>query len=320
MHNQSNEPVLGIDIGGTKVFIGLVSSGGQILHSYKYPMQRGKPDVLFNDLTVGIDRVLKEAKQQPKAIGIGLKGHVDAEHNQILSSSLIQMDAPYDLCAELTRRYGLPAAIDNDVNAATLAEAAIGAGRTANHFVYVNIGTGSAIGVYENGTLMRGRNNNYGEIGYTLCRRTNGEDGLFFLEDVASGRGLDHEIRRLGAQYTHSVLQNAMMNQTTLVSAVEIFEAYRNGDELAICAVEHALEVLALSILNFECLLNCGLYIFGGGIVKDPWFFGMLQNTVQKLCKLTKLQFTVQMRMSDLGAENVGLLGAASIALSVLEK
>lgn len=319
MCSQLDDTVLGIDIGGTKVFIGIVSREGKIVQSYQYPMRRGKPEQVLSGLTAGIERMLEEAHARPKAIGIGLKGHVDAAHNRIFSSSLIQMDSPYDLCAALSERYGIPAAIDNDVNAATLAEAAMGAGRTSDHFVYVNIGTGSAIGVYEKGALRRGRNNNYGEIGYMLCRRAAGEDSLFCLENVASGKGLDNEIRRLAPHYPRSILQDAMKDQQAMVGAVEIFEAYLGGDELAVRAVDNALEALAVSILNFECLLNCGLYIFGGGIVKDPWFFAKLQGKVQEIRKETRLPFAVEMRMSDLGAANVGLLGAASIAFAVLE-
>lgn len=317
MRNLLDDVVLGIDVGGTKTLIGLVTRNGKILHTYKYPMCHTSKEAFFDKLTKGIDHLLADTGMKPMAIGVGLKGHVDADRNIILSSSLIETDSPYDLCAALSQRYGLPAAIDNDVNAATLAEATLGAGKTCEHFVYVNIGTGSAIGVYDKGQILRGRNNNYGEIGYMLLRHSNGE--LFCLEDVASGKGLDDEIRRLGSAYPQSVLQPTMTRQSTPVGAIEIFDACQKGDALAMLAVNNALEALALSIINFECLLDCGLYIFGGGIVKDPWFFNLLQDGVRRLCVEKNLRFNIDMRMSELGAANAGLLGAASVALAILK-
>lgn len=320
MGRQPDDTVLGIDIGGTKALIAIVSREGQILHSYKYPMKPGTPGTLLDKLTQGIDHVLSASGGAPAAIGVGLKGHVDASRKVILSSSLIDMEGSFDLCSALSQRYSIPAAIDNDVNAATLAEAAMGAGKTADHFVYVNIGTGSAIGIYENGTLLRGQSNNSGEIGYMLCRRSGEDQTLFCMEDVASGKGLNNEIRRLAPKYPNSMLQESMRDRGAMVGAAEIFSACHEGDELAAHAVDNAIDALATCILNFECLLDCGLYIFGGGIVNDPWFFAQLQSRVRQISAEAQLPFAVEMRMSDLGAANVALLGAACIAFAALEK
>ncbi len=319
---QSQDVVLGVDIGGTKMFVGLVSRQGKILHSRRSPMRRVSREELFSLLSEGIAQVLQETDQRPQAIGIGLKGHIDANNNRILSSSLLDMDGPYDLCADLTRRYGIPAAIDNDVNAATLAEARLGAGRTSDHFVYVNIGTGSAIGVYGEGRLLRGRGNACGEIGYTLCHSPGTESDLFCLEDAASGKGLDNEIRRLLPLYPSSILGSAIAQISpengAKVEADQIFQAYQAGDPLALHAVNGALDALAVSLVNFECLLDFGLYLFGGGIVTEPWFFAAMETRVRRLICAHRLPLRMEMRMSALGAANVGLLGASCVAFGAL--
>ncbi|MGN0772348.1 MAG: ROK family protein [Candidatus Ventricola sp.] len=316
-NNPGREAVLGIDIGGTKVLVGLVSRGGEILCSERRPVVWGEDRALFDAICEAADSLLAAAGDAVRvlAVGIGVKGHV--QDNRLISSSVLGGAVSYDFCGMLREHFHLPVYADNDVNAATVAEAILGAGRDTNFFVYVNIGTGSALGIYDQGRLVRGRVNYSGEIGYTVCRLPQ-EDRLFCLEDVASGKGLSDETRRLAPAYPGSALALRAQRTVQNLSAIEIFDAWRAGDALAQEVVGRAVEVLAVSVINFECVLGSGLFIFGGGVISEPAFFDQVCARVQAIRAQLHLQLPLELRVSALGAANVGLLGAACVAFSAM--
>ena len=78
------------------------------------------------------------------------------------------------------------------------------------------------------------------------------------------------------------------------------------------------MEVLSISVINFECVLGSGLYIFGGGVISEPAFFEQVCARVQDIRTRMQLHLPLEMRVSTLGAANVGLLGAACVAFSAM--
>lgn len=313
VNDRGREVVLGVDVGGTKVLMGLVSREGEILLSEKRLVVWGDGQALLEAIFDAADSLLARAGDAFKllAVGIGIKGHV--QENRLISSSIMGGMVEYDFVGLMEAHFHLPVWIDNDVNAATMAEAILGAGRNNDFFVYVNIGTGSAVGIYDQGRLVRGRTNFSGEIGNMVCRIPQ-EDRLFCLEDVASGKGLCDETRRLAAGFPDSALAGKAAKEQ--LSAIQVFEAWHAGDPLAREVVGRAVDILATSIINFECMLGSGLYIFGGGVISEPAFFEQVCARVQAIRSQLGLSFPFEMRVSALGAANVGLLGAASVAFS----
>lgn len=316
-HSQCQEAVLGIDIGGTKVLVGLISREGKILCCERRPVVWGESLALLNDIFEAADSLLMSAGDSVRvlAVGVGVKGHV--QDNRLISSSVLGGTVTYDFCGLLQQHFHLPVYADNDVNAATVAEAILGEGKNNDFFVYVNIGTGSALGIYDQGRLVRGRVNYSGEIGYTICHLPQ-EDRLFCLEDVASGKGLSDEVHRLACRYPGSALAQKAQSTPQNLSAIEIFDAWRDGDALAREVVSRAVEVLSISVINFECVLGSGLYIFGGGVISEPAFFEQVCARVQDIRTRMNLHLPLEMRVSTLGAANVGLLGAACVAFSAM--
>ena len=316
VNNPITEAVLGIDIGGTKVLVGLVTRDGQILASVKRPVPLMDCDALLQAIYGAAEQLLDENPGvHVPAVGIGVKGHV--HRNRLVSSSVLGGKISYDFCGMIRDHFQLPVNIDNDVNAATVAEAILGAGKNTDFFVYVNIGTGSAIGIYDQGRLVRGHENFSGEIGYSLCRVPQ-ENRLFGLETVASGKGLNDEVRRLAPAYPDTVLAGGIADEDKRIPAAVIFDAWRAGDALACEVVSRAVETLAVSVINFECMLGAGLYIFGGGVINEPMFFEKVCSRVEQLKAEHGIPFPFDMRVSELGAANVGLLGAAGVAYSAL--
>ena len=305
---------LAIDIGGTKTAAGLVSDKGQILLSSRRPVVQGSARMLAESLQEQCRCLLQDASVKPASVGIGVKGLVNDRENRLVSSSILGGPQHDDLRKILEDSLGLPCAIDNDVNAATLAEAAWGAGREHDTFVYVNVGTGTAIGIYDRGRLVRGAVNTCGEIGEMLISLP-GESRLFFLENVASGKGLSDEAYRLASGYPSSVLQTAM-KESSRICASEIFAAARNRDPLACRVIQHACLALTVAMIQLEAVTGAGLYVFGGGVISDPLIFDSILGSVPDMCKKYSLPFTFRMRISALGAADAGLLGAAMLGFS----
>ena len=82
--------------------------------------------------------------------------------------------------------------------------------------------------------------------------------------------------------------------------------------------MSRAVEVLAINVINFECVLGSGLFIFGGGVISEPAFFEQVCARVQAIRTQLRLQLPLELRVSALGAANVGLLGAACVAFSAM--
>ena len=306
-----DKTVLAIDVGGTKTAAGLVNREGKILSSSRRPVVRDGLEKLVESLTEQARELLKDAAEQPCSMGVGIKGLVDDRHNCLVSSSILGGGQRKNLRELLEETIGLPCVIDNDVNAATLAEAAWGAGQENDTFVFVNVGTGTAIGIYDRGRLVRGSENTCGEVCNMLLPLP-GEEGLFSLEAVASGKGLADEAGRLAPRFPG----NALTKGGAPVRAQDIFSAARSGDALAERIIGNAIYALTLAVVQMEAVTGAGLYIFGGGVVSDPLIFDRLRAGVPECCRRYGLKLDMDLRISSLGAADAGLLGAARLAFS----
>ncbi|QQO07716.1 ROK family protein [Breznakiella homolactica] len=308
--------ILGIDIGGTKVRLGLVRDNGEILQTNRFPVKRGPLAEFGEELISQTGLFLTETGYADRinGIGIGAKGHIDNIKNRYASGSLFTGADGYDLCGELERVFGLPAFIDNDLHATVLAEARWGVGRGRNCFAYINVGTGFAVGLIDSGRLIRGDHNFAGEAGNCIFIPTDKRPYIHSLESVVSGGGLDKEVRRMISRFPDSALA-AKARTSEPVFSREIFDAYRNGDALAVDLVDDALLMLAYTIINLEHTLNSKLYVFGGGVVADGWFFDKLRGEVERISRESGRVWTAPMEISQLGVDTAGLLGAVSVFL-----
>lgn len=308
---RMEKTVLAIDVGGTKTAVGLVNEEGVIISACRKPVVRGSLEELAESLTGQARELLKES-DRPSAVGIGIKGLVDDRRNFLVSSSILGGAQRENLRDRLEESLGLPCIIDNDVNAATLAEAAWGAGRENDTFVFVNVGTGTAIGIYDRGRLVRGTKNTCGEVCNMLLPLPE-EEGLFSLESVASGKGLADEAVRLASRFPGSVLTKP----GTRASTQDVFSAARAGDPMAERIIGNAIFALTLAVVQIEAVTGAGLYIFGGGVVSDPLIFDRLRTGVPECCARYGLMLSTELRISSLGAADAGLLGAARLGFTV---
>jgi len=265
--------VLGVDIGGTKVAVGLMNSRGQILHAGRAPMTaRGSADQGFRAVLQAIDGVMPKARAAGvRAIGVCAPGWVESERGVLLSATNLPCWRNFPLARKIEKHYGLPTRLTNDASAAALAEAKWGAGSKYESIFYVSLGTGIGTAMVREGEIYHGRPGGGCEGGHMsinfngpLCGC--GKRGC--VEMYASGTAISTRARRLLRQSHNSrsqILKIAGENISN-VTTETVIKAARSGDPLATQILQEAAGHLAIWLGNIIDLLEPEVIIVGGGI------------------------------------------------------
>lgn len=301
---------LGIDIGGTKIGIGAVSRGGELLAVQRFTTPWGGYAQFQDRLSGYVDTFLQTyGDLEFAAVGVGFRALVDYRRQRIACSSIISDARDFDICQCLRQKLHLPIIVDNDVNAMACGELVFGLGKETGNFAYVNIGTGLGLGIVADGHLIRGSRCQAGEISCYLTEECTFMD----LESLLSGRGLDKRVRQLSFNYPESVLASRLGSNP--LQASEMIAAWRQGDRLAARIMEQGVHALALAIFNMETVLDSGLYIFGGGVVGDGWIISQIEEEIRCIAETASMPFEAKMKLSALGASHSGLIGAAALSI-----
>jgi glucokinase len=313
--------VMGVDVGGTKILIGLVERHGKVVWARRFPMQAGSSQTTL----LSIDRALAEFMQAlpagaaPASMGIGLVGHTDPQAGVWLNSINLHITQPAPLGQLISKQYGLPVALDNDVHAATLAEMRLGAGKGISDFVYLNVGTGIAAGLVVNGELVRGAANYAGELGHWMIEPDGelcacGQRGC--LEPIASGGRMLAQVRARLSAGEPSSLSAAAFRPDFDTSAV--FRAAEAGDRLAEQVAWRAAQALGMALTGLVNLLNPSLIVYGGGTVRDGWLMQHTGRWVREHAMPVARSALQGIVPSPLNPGQTGLLGAACLAWDII--
>ena len=204
----------------------------------------------------------------------------------------------------------VPAAIDNDVNLAALGEGWLGAAQHASDFVFLGIGTGVGAGIVLNRQIHRGSNWSAGEVGYMLVpgtletKRETGRPGA--LEEMIGGEGIQAQWRILWNDDA-TALPSSLL-------ATEIFDHALLGDALAQTILVQTARILFYAICNIWSVLNCPLFVLGGGIGVHP----ALLREVNRLLTEWQMDSSLQLTHSLLGRD-AQIIGALRFALDTAE-
>ncbi len=309
--------VMGVDVGGTKILVGLVDEHGQELQSQKFPMVRANQETVLASIGEAVERFMQiiPAGVLPEAIGVGLVGFVDPVDGVWIHSMNLRVDHPVPLATHLSHLYHLPVYLDNDVHAATLAEMRLGIGRQSQNFIYLNVGTGIAAGIVCNGELVRGAANYAGEMGHILVE-PNGEECVCgqrgCMEPIASGGGILSRVRANLPKFKESPLYQ--LDREGTLSAIAVFEAEEQGDRLAAWIAGEAIRALGAALVDVINLLNPEYIVLGGGMVTSGPVVRRVQEYVAEHALPSAYQSLKGIVPSALAVDRVGLLGAASLA------
>jgi len=303
---------MGIDVGGTKVAYGLFDEDGGLMvrHQQPTPLDIDGPG-LCDQLLAGIDDVLGMHgihHGDVEGVGIGMPSFILYDQGYILATSALVNICQFAMRDYLTQRLDIPVFLDNDSNAAALAEYRFGAGRGSRHMVYMSASTGLGSGLILNGQLFRGSYGWAGESGHMLITPDAGvacgcgNRGCFM--SWASGRYLPDQIRRIAQG------RETMMDLGPTLDGTALHEACRQGDPVALEALDQMAHYMAICLFNIYQLLNVNLFVFGGGLTH---FGGMLFDRVRReFDRYDHMHMPVSFRIAEL-ERDFGIIGAAEL-------
>ena len=265
--NSDGGVVLGVDMGGTKMYGALSDLGGNILDEVNIGHHGTSGEESFNYLTKLIDELLASPKvdrQRVRGIGVGAPGVTLHEQGIVTWAYTLHWDN-FPLKARLGERYDLPIIVDNDVNLAALGELWFGAGQNIQDMILIAVGTGIGAGVIIDGALYRGSNEASGEIGNMIPgREFLGKNYKDFgaLESVASGTGIAARAREL-------LKSHRSQAELLSLTAEDVFEAARIGESWAWKVINETVDYLSIAIANLVSAFDPEVVVLGGGVSRS---------------------------------------------------
>jgi glucokinase len=302
--------VIGIDAGGTKLLGGVVDEG-LVVHNRVHRLWRGADREETLRIVVEAVEELRSVAPDVAAVGFGIPALVSSGRS-VASVHLPLDDVPFgDLMAE---RLGMPVLVDNDVNAAVLAEHRFGAARGTSHAVMFALGTGIGGGLVLDGRLYRGATGAAGELGHMVAE-VNGPPcpcgGRGCLEVLASGTAIGIAGTEAARAHPRSPL-GKRLGEEGAIRGSYVTELAHAGDELAVeavCSVGRRLGAGLVSILN---ILDPEVAVIGGGAVAaGDLLLGPAREVLEAQGLGPPRMRVVPARFGD----EAGMLGAALIAL-----
>jgi len=256
--------VLGVDIGGTDIKLGIVSAEGETVESGKIPTLAGEgPRQAVERVAVWLGE-RGDGHHGVAAAGIGCAGLVDASRGYLYYSPNLPGWADLDLCGLFAGALDLPVTVDNDANCAAWGEYVHGAGRGTRFFVCITLGTGVGGGVVTDGRLYRGCQGLAGEIGHQVIDPSGPECSCGTagcLEAMANASSIVSRVRAAIAAGTGSVLDGGES-----LTPRDVAAAAAEGDVVAIEALAAAGRALGTGLANIVHLFDPEVIAIGGGV------------------------------------------------------
>ena len=308
--------IVGVDLGGTKLAVGLVDDTLGILARTTGLADTDTPQACLDGLYRRLDEAVAEYGPVD-AIGIGTASMVDFRAGRIvLSTNLPLRNVPLrDLLSE---RYGVPVVVDNDANVACLAEFRYGAGTGTSEMIMLTLGTGIGGGIVTNGRLYRGASGAAGELGHMLidykgprCQGACPNHGC--LEVYASGQAMGRDARDVARAMPESALGQALARgeevDGPLLSSLAL-----GGDQAAVKVLTDIGEKLGLGMVSIVNIFNPELVVVGGGAAEAADILLAPARRVVAERALQPQRDEVRIVPAQHGVD-AGVLGAAALAL-----
>jgi glucokinase len=308
--------VIGIDAGGTKLLGGVVDED-LVVHHRVHRLWRGADRQETLDIFIGAVDEVRAAAPDVQAVGFGIPSLVEWETGvSRWSNHLPLADVPFrDLMSE---RLGLPVVVDNDSNAALLAEHRRGAARDARHAVLVALGTGIGSGLLLDGRIYRGATGVGAELGHVVLD-LHGPDcpsncpGRGCFEALVSGNAIGREGARLARERPDTVLGKRLAAGREVTGGL-VTELAHDGDETARLALREVGQRLGAALTGIVNALNPEVIVIGGGAVAAGDFLLEPARAVVAERALPPAREIVRIVPTHFGDES-GMLGAALLAL-----
>lgn len=290
--------ILALDIGGTKINIGLIDKSGKLIESKKFITPKNLTANKFND---NIYQLISNFKnKETLKIGIALAGQINWPDGLIINSPNLKFLNNTNLKKYLESKTKLPVFIDNDAHCFALSEAIIGSGKNYNNVIGLTLGTGIGGGIIINHKIIRGTNNSAGEFGHMQIiagglKCSCGQLG--HLESYASGQGMIK-------------IFNKLTNKDLDTFSIEKLFYKKNKEALQTFTAMS--KCLGMGLANIANNLNPDIIVIGGGLIRiKPIWQEAIVNYFPKYVFYNNLKKT-KITISKSGDNNI-LIGAALI-------
>lgn len=315
---MSDQIYVGVDLGGTAIKVGLVSSEGNLLQTYEGPTEVPKgPEAVIDNIEKYVRHIVEQSPyswDQVVGVGAGVAGFTNVKDGIILLAPNIGFkEVP--IRSILEARLQKPIKIDNDANVAALGEAWSGAGKGIDHCVCYTLGTGVGGGIIIGGKIVQGFSGLAGELGHIavipdLEAIQCGCGKIGCLETVSSATG----IIRMANDAVERGDRTSLAHLDHEITAKDVFDAAKAGDEAAIRIISRAAFYLGKAMAAVAVTLNPERFIIGGGVSKAGEF--LFAQIRESFMKLTPEPVTrgVSIVAAELG-NDAGMIGAAGLFL-----
>jgi len=295
-----------VDIGGTKIAVGIVDGSGKVLSRTQAPTD---PD-RYSDGIEMIARMLRETAKtagvELTGIGIGSTGPVDPVRGEFGEVDFLPGWRQTNPVKDLAEIFHVRVALENDGDAAALAEAGWGAGRKCSRLIYVTVGTGIGGGIVLDGKLYRGVDDAHPEIGHQVLDPAGPPCSCGFRgcwESLAAGPAM--------VAWLESHAPAGYPNRKG-VTAKRICELAQQGDAIALQAVEHEAYYLGLGLANLISLFTPDAIVLSGSVMKSaPLFLDRIRTVIHSGCRFVPAEKT-ELTLASLG-DDTNLIGAARV-------
>ena len=317
--------VVGIEISGSgaRQAVALADLNGTILHHIRRPLEHVPNTQTVLQL---LDEMLAEVMHPERLqdgrvlrVGIAVGGLVDATHGVVRTLHHAQGWDNFPLQDYLAERLDIPCIIDNNANAAALAEVHYGAGMGERIALYVGLGRGIGGGLVINGKIYHGTTCTAGEIGHLLVKEQGPKCscGRFgHLEAIASAQAISRAMIGLSVEYpeTEAAIQRITEARAERITAEQVFRLAADGDQVAQRIVDEVHTYLGIALANIVHLMNPGIIILGGQVAQaGALLLTPLQARLRDLC-LPAASEDVRIVLGKLGTE-ANIVGAVTLAL-----
>jgi glucokinase len=317
---KDGQPVVALDIGGTKILAALVSARYEVLDREMAPTPADSgPQEINKCIFTAVDRLLHKSRLKAShmaAIGVAAAGIIDAARGLVTTSPNLPGWEDVPLRDLVSARYDVYTALVNDASAAALGEYRLGAGRGLHNMVYLTISTGIGGGLIVNGRLYLGSSGSAGELGHMVIDVNGPEDtcGNFgCLESLASGRAIAREAIERIKKGQASALSQAVGGKIESITARDVAAAARRGDSLAKEVVHQVAVYLGTGLTNIVNIFNPDTIVIGGGVAKMGEL--LLEPARQVVAERAfKLPASAVKIVPTLLGDDAGVLGAALFA------
>lgn len=277
---------IGIDLGGTKILIGLVEkeSGKVVSHIKKKTKKEKGPENIVRKMVEGVEELLEESGKsftEISSIGIGSAGQIDRKNGIIIGAPNLDC---YNLNLKeiLQNKFNIPVFVGNDVEVATIGEQKFGAGKGCADFVCVFVGTGIGSAIVKNGHIIYGATGTAGELGHIIVDLNGrpcacGAHGC--LEAYASRSAIETRIEGALKKGRKSCISEYLEEGKAITSSM-IRKSIEREDELVTQCVSEASEYLSGGLASVINLINPELIILGGGLIEAVDYF--YKQTIKK--------------------------------------